>query len=611
MDRRCRLVFGDGQNTDSSSLIGQGKGNMSQAGVVTSIVIPIVAVILVGLLLIIIVIVLCRRRRSVDSSVASLGRFGSIEQCLLRIEDLPNEISLPNPTAASQSKSSEDRRWNVSEQDKVEGEEANVISIDQTKVSVFRLSLVMWELETDLVPFAELDAVNASRQMKAGVMPLIHNWEDEPFADLIRECLSLAPDDRPSLDDVKSRLESLNSNPSPAPLNQPEHINLSFRSTQLTSRGLNSSFVLTHHESFCAYSIRMGNIINKMDTYSNATCSDLSSSDLPFSTDCSPFLRWEEDQPNSESEKAVLFQSLVSTVKLHPAHDVSLEAKAVKLLNSVNPKDGQSADALLSHHASASSDSSTDFVLSMVVLISSGSHAITTATMEMLEFLVLWCSTPVHLSLVKADLIPQLIASLNPQSLPFDKAVDIHINVMNIVVHSIWLSTPDYLAKLEIEDDDEQQAVHETVLKQVLVPSEKYIWHLCTNRYSIIDEDLSDEFMTFISQFLLICPYYQPTMDFIVHIPVALSIPSCLSFYDSEDSHWGCLYFIMDAQRDLNKTRREERQMGEKVHRMLRMEGIEDVIEEKLQNDKNGTYGGWTADNSIRWSNQLGVNIPL
>ncbi|KAK2954951.1 hypothetical protein BLNAU_10091 [Blattamonas nauphoetae] len=79
----------------------------------------------------------------------------------------------------------------------------------------------------------------------------------------------------------------------------------------------------------------------------------------------------------------------------------------------------------------------------------------------------------VRLALVKADLIPQITTTLNPQSLSFTEAVDIHTNLMISITHSVWLSTPDGLAELGIEDRDEQQAVHETVLKQILVPSEK------------------------------------------------------------------------------------------------------------------------------------------
>ncbi|KAK2961922.1 hypothetical protein BLNAU_2978 [Blattamonas nauphoetae] len=355
LDHRCRLVFGDGQKTESFSLIGKGKGNMSQAGVITSIVVPIVAAILVALLLIIILIVLCRRRKTkknasekesqeLDTTDAvdvmkddgdvqfstikpimgstglvhshsllmvsndkeqeqqsqvhdaiALVPFKHVEALMcsedpkivtmdprntlyhrihvekqpdlpkrmigvrlvnglthllkesphtdvltrfsphwilmdmnhniaLRMDNNPNSLApVPSQNKESSTKNGEDRRWNAPEQDTKEDGDAKQISIDTNKTVVFRLGLVLWELETELVPFGELDAVNASRQVKAGVMPLIHNWADESFADLVRECLSLAPDERPTLGDVKSRLETLNSNAPVAEQPQPNN----------------------------------------------------------------------------------------------------------------------------------------------------------------------------------------------------------------------------------------------------------------------------------------------------------------------------------------------------------------------------------------------------
>ncbi|KAK2951364.1 hypothetical protein BLNAU_13743 [Blattamonas nauphoetae] len=55
-----------------------------------------------------------------------------------------------------------------------------------------------------------------------------------------------------------------------------------------------------------------------------------------FSTDCSAFLNWDEGRHQTEHEQAVVFQSLVATVKLKPALDVSLEAKVVQFLESVS-----------------------------------------------------------------------------------------------------------------------------------------------------------------------------------------------------------------------------------------------------------------------------------
>ncbi|KAK2944725.1 hypothetical protein BLNAU_20361 [Blattamonas nauphoetae] len=145
----------------------------------------------------------------------------------LRIESLSQLLGsggIGAQALSGSTKNEEDRRWNAPEQDSKEGETGNEQegSFDRSKAAVFRLGLVLWEIETGQVPFGELDAVNASRQIRAGVMPLIHNWEDEDFADLVADCLSLSPDSRPSLADVKTRLGGLKSDHPPAVHNPPQ-----------------------------------------------------------------------------------------------------------------------------------------------------------------------------------------------------------------------------------------------------------------------------------------------------------------------------------------------------------------------------------------------------
>ncbi|KAK2941620.1 hypothetical protein BLNAU_23468 [Blattamonas nauphoetae] len=164
------------------------------------------------------------------------------------------------------------------------------------------------------------------------------------------------------------------------------------------------------------------------------------------------------------------FRSLVATVKSQPALDVCLEAKAVKLLVYISPWKEESADAFLNSFASNSGDSTTEFVQYIVVLLSSTSQVITTAAMKLLDSVVQNSSAQVRLTLVKADLVPQLINTLNP----------------HVSRSPSGSATPYCLEQHGIEDWNEQQAVHETVLKHVVAPSEKYIRHLCVNRYSII-----------------------------------------------------------------------------------------------------------------------------
>ncbi|KAK2958172.1 hypothetical protein BLNAU_6876 [Blattamonas nauphoetae] len=354
----------------------------------------------------------------------------------------------------------------------------------------------------------------------------------------------------------------------------------------------------------------MNPLINTTDATSNTALSDLSSTPLPFSMDCSPFLNWDEETRDSEHEWGVVFWSLVATLKLRPALDVTLEVKAAKFLKYVSPRTRSSTDAFLNKFASNSGDPLTNFVQSLVVLLSSTRQIITTAAMKMLKTVMDWGSTKILLTLVKADLIPQLITTLNSISPSFAKAQDISVLLLIIIPSFLWLATPTGLAKLGIEDGDEQQAVHETVLTQVLEPSEPYICHLCANRFSIVTYDLSENFLDILAKQLTICPYNQHTMDYVLHLPVVLTIPSCLSFFDNEMSIWSFLFSMVDAQERWDEQGGEERQRWNKVLRMLRMEGFEDAIEPKLRNDEYGKTGNFVVSYSIEWNNLLGMNVP-
>ncbi|KAK2944971.1 hypothetical protein BLNAU_20089 [Blattamonas nauphoetae] len=348
----------------------------------------------------------------------------------------------------------------------------------------------------------------------------------------------------------------------------------------------------------------------KTGVLSSPMRSDLSFPQLPLSMDCSPFLNWSEDRHESDHEKAVVFRSLVATLKLHPALDDSLEVKAVKFLKYLISTVRYTADSFFSNIASSSDEYLTDFIQPMMVLISSGSQAITTAAMEMLKTLLEWCSSNRLLIILQADLIAQIVITLHPLFLSFAETVDIHINFSRIINKSIWLATQYGLSSLTIKDNNEVQAVYETILQQVLVPSEKYICHLCVNRYSIIDGDQSNYFMAVLARLLQISPFYQPTMDCILRMPLILTIPSCLTFFEFDISIWVFLHTMNLARWEWNRTRGEVRQLGKTVHRMLRMEGIDDVMEEKLQPDLKTVSGGWLVAYSITSNNLQGTNVP-
>ncbi|KAK2959682.1 hypothetical protein BLNAU_5459 [Blattamonas nauphoetae] len=137
----------------------------------------------------------------------------------------------------------------------------------------------------------------------------------------------------------------------------------------------------------------------------------------------------------------------------------------------------------------------------------------------MLNLLIASCSSQVLLALVNADMIPQLITILSPLSLSFTNAQSIHTYLISNVTYGVMLATLLFLTDFKSDSHDEQQAVCETVLKQVLAPSETYIRHLCANRYSIVDGYQCEWFLDLLAQLLQTCPSYQPTMDFVLRMP--------------------------------------------------------------------------------------------
>ncbi|KAK2944511.1 hypothetical protein BLNAU_20560 [Blattamonas nauphoetae] len=97
------------------------------------------------------------------------------------------------PASVRNAGMSEAIRWQAPEQEN--GREG----YDACKAVVFRLGLVLWEIETGKVPFGEQDAVNASRQLYTGTQPVMEGV-GEDLAELIKRCLVL---------DQKSRLSLL------------------------------------------------------------------------------------------------------------------------------------------------------------------------------------------------------------------------------------------------------------------------------------------------------------------------------------------------------------------------------------------------------------------
>ncbi|KAK2945694.1 hypothetical protein BLNAU_19363 [Blattamonas nauphoetae] len=98
-------------------------------------------------------------------------------------------------------------RWRAPEATAESGEPTK--EFDARRAVVFSLGLVLFEIETGAVPHGEIDALNASRQMKSGILPRMELVKDCELKELIEACLCVEASKRPNLDDLEERLESV------------------------------------------------------------------------------------------------------------------------------------------------------------------------------------------------------------------------------------------------------------------------------------------------------------------------------------------------------------------------------------------------------------------
>ncbi|KAK2961991.1 hypothetical protein BLNAU_3047 [Blattamonas nauphoetae] len=240
------------------------------------------------------------------------------------------------------------------------------------------------------------------------------------------------------------------------------------------------------------------------------------------------------------------------------------------------------------------------FVTTINILLSTDNITIVETTLYTINHLVPMCSRNVQFGLLNADLVPQLISSLQPLTRSFKYPQNIHSDLLSIIGRFLWLATPSNDAYAEIDDHTEQQAVHETLLKHVLLPSKDYIRQICHTRTVFIDHVFWPDFMTCVAQIILICPFYQPTMDYVLDLPLIFTMITSNDFNDSDESRACFLGEIADAQEEWDKHDKEIRRMGTIINRSLRMEGSEDQIEQMLQSVRSQPREGYIVSYSTK-----------
>ncbi|KAK2943245.1 hypothetical protein BLNAU_21817 [Blattamonas nauphoetae] len=292
----------------------------------------------------------------------------------------------------------------------------------------------------------------------------------------------------------------------------------------------------------------------------------------------------------------------------HPVDDESSKKAKDLFVQIGNTYSPNSDDFIRGLVPSSHAESAKEFVTSMVVLTSSANQIPVPETLDLLIDLIMSSSSNVHLSLINLNLVPQLLSSLNPQSLSFEDAPDVVLFVASLLSQLLQISSPHSLIKLEIENNWDRSALHDTTLAHLLVPSEGFIRHVCLNRPSFEEKEISLIFMSLLMQILHISPYHPPTMDFIQTLPIVLSIPSMLTSCPSDQSKFYCLTDLLAEQTECIKRDGSNRRSNTIVARFLANEGFSDVLEQMMMADEEGDSGSYIVACSISLSCMFGIN---
>ncbi|KAK2940593.1 hypothetical protein BLNAU_24507 [Blattamonas nauphoetae] len=286
--------------------------------------------------------------------------------------------------------------------------------------------------------------------------------------------------------------------------------------------------------------------------------------------------------------------------------------KAVLLLEQIGTTVIRNADPFILGLVPSSPDESVlNFVTSMIVLASSANQILLYHSDLVVSFFSSHselASTTIRLSLINLDLIPQLLSAINTQSLSLEEAPNIVLSLIDVITHSLSLTSPQHRARIEIEHLWGTQAIYDTVLAHILVPSGEFIRHLCLNHHMFHNDSISVKFVPLLMTILQICHYHQPSIDFIQTLPLFITILNYITFCSSDLPISYCLYDLLDELQEWSQPDDNIHQSGTTGTRLLMMEGFSDVLEEMIVIDKEGENGGYVMEYSISLSNLFGGN---
>ncbi|KAK2960043.1 hypothetical protein BLNAU_4926 [Blattamonas nauphoetae] len=168
-----------------------------------------------------------------------------------------------------------------------------------------------------------------------------------------------------------------------------------------------------------------------------------------------------------------IYRSLVAMVKAEYPFDNALQDKAARFLKSLEPDwcDLQHAEKLVYDLVPSSSGSTSGFVESIVTLVSSPHSTVVAAALSLLTETAMVSTPTIQSRLVESDLVTNVFATLQPQTLPITGNEEIFDNLIKIVLDCINITFPPSLRNLGITTAVDQFNRREMIFQKVVLPS--------------------------------------------------------------------------------------------------------------------------------------------
>ncbi|KAK2943460.1 hypothetical protein BLNAU_21643 [Blattamonas nauphoetae] len=323
-----------------------------------------------------------------------------------------------------------------------------------------------------------------------------------------------------------------------------------------------------------------------------------------------PFLYFDESTELSLKDKSTIYCSLVALVETDYPFDNVLQDRAVQLLKSLTPIGFRNAYTakLVTDLVSSSAGSPSGFVESIATLLSSPHSTLIGATFVFLDKTLYYSSLSVRCRLMDSDLISQVLATIQPHTLPISGYETMFDNLIRIINTLLKLATPSSLSDLGITTAVDQLNHHEMIFRKGVLPSSRFVTFLITNQY-ILNRDLLSCFMSLLAIFILICPFHRPTLEFVLASPIVMANSSCLSFIEHDQTLWFSIGIINRSLKMWKAEGPELAQSGKRMIQALFSEGFEDTIKQMIKHDKSEFYSHNVVEHSHSISQSLGSNV--